>query len=135
MHTIHRVSKNVPRLVCYNFDTREWILIFFGRNVTVAIKRSFTMSPQITCASALPGKTGNTKIALFTRCISALPELNQSLLDFFNLFDSRHILGLLCDSKSCNLCVELGALERGREVGHGAGEVKSRVLQQLDCVS
>jgi len=27
--TIHRVSKNVPPLACYNFDTREWILIFF----------------------------------------------------------------------------------------------------------
>jgi len=53
---------------------------------------------QITRASALPGKTGNTKIAFFTRCISALPEINQSLLDFFNLFDSRLILTLLYDS-------------------------------------
>ena len=26
---IHRVSKNVPPLACYNFDTHEWILIFF----------------------------------------------------------------------------------------------------------
>jgi len=51
------VSQN---LACYNFDIHEWILTFFGRNVTdkVAIKRRFTMSPQITCASALPGKTG-----------------------------------------------------------------------------
>ena len=55
------------------------------------------MPPQITCASALPGKTGNTKITFFTR-ISAFPELNQLLLDFFNLFDSRLILTLLCDS-------------------------------------
>jgi len=32
---IHRVSKNnVPSLACYNFETHEWILIFFGRNVT-----------------------------------------------------------------------------------------------------
>jgi len=31
---LHRVSKNVPPLACYNFDTHEWILIFFGRNVT-----------------------------------------------------------------------------------------------------
>jgi len=28
------LKKNVPPLVCYNFDIREWILIFFGRNVT-----------------------------------------------------------------------------------------------------
>jgi len=56
------------------------------------------MSPQVTCTSALPGKTGNTKIAFFTRCISALPEFNQLLLDFFNLFDSRLILTMLYDS-------------------------------------
>jgi len=27
-------QKNVPPLACYNFDAHEWILIFFGRNVT-----------------------------------------------------------------------------------------------------
>jgi len=27
-------QKNVPPLACYNFDTRERILIFFGRNTT-----------------------------------------------------------------------------------------------------
>jgi len=31
---IHRGSKNVPPLACYNFDPHEWILIFLGRNVT-----------------------------------------------------------------------------------------------------
>jgi len=35
---------------------------------------------------------------IFTRCINALPEFNQSLLDFFSLFDSRLILMLLYDS-------------------------------------
>jgi len=43
------------------------------------------MPPQVTCDSALPGKTENTKIAFFTRCINALPEFNQSLLNFFSL--------------------------------------------------
>jgi len=28
------VSKNVPPLACYNFDTCEQILILFGTNVT-----------------------------------------------------------------------------------------------------
>jgi len=55
------------------------------------------MPPQITCASALPGKTGNTKIAFFTRCIGAFSEFNQSLHDFFNPFESRLILMLLYD--------------------------------------
>ena len=42
-------------------------------------------------------KQGNTKIAFFTRSIGALPEFNQSLHDFFNLFESRLILMLLYD--------------------------------------
>jgi len=29
---IYTVSQKVPPLACYNFDTRERILIFFGRN-------------------------------------------------------------------------------------------------------
>jgi len=29
MLDLHRVSENVPPLACYNFDAREWILIFF----------------------------------------------------------------------------------------------------------
>jgi len=80
-------EKNVPPLACYNFDTREWILIFFDRNATDKVRnqKTFTMPPQITCAFALSGRTGNTKIAFFTCCISALPKLNQLLLDFFNI--------------------------------------------------
>ena len=38
MYTVFQ--KNVPPLVCYNFDTREHILIFFGRNVTNIGKQS-----------------------------------------------------------------------------------------------
>jgi len=34
LYIIHCVSKNVPPLACYSFDAHEWILIFFGRNVT-----------------------------------------------------------------------------------------------------
>jgi len=53
------------------------------------------MPPQITCASALHGKIGKHENCIFH---SALSELNQSLLDFCNLFDSRLILTLLYDS-------------------------------------
>jgi len=54
-------------MACYNFDTHEQILIFFDRNVTdkEAVKRSFNMPPQITCASALPGKMGKHKNHIF----------------------------------------------------------------------
>jgi len=82
------------------------------------------MPPQATCASALPGKTGNTKIAFFSRRINALPEFNQFLLDFFSLFNSRFILTLLYDS--LNLVINvfslgvLGAWFRRKEVERAA---------------
>jgi len=40
---LHRVSKNVPLLACYNFDAHEWILIFFGRNVTDKVGNQKTL--------------------------------------------------------------------------------------------
>ena len=99
MYTVSQ--KNVPPMVCYNFDIRECILIFFGGNVTdkVSSQNTFTMPPQMTCASALPGKRGKHENRIFSVkcCISALPEFNQSLLDFFSLFDSRLIFTLLYD--------------------------------------
>jgi len=54
------------------------------------------MPPQLTCASALPGKTGKHENGIF-HSNALLPEFNQ-LLDFFSLFDSRLILTLLYDS-------------------------------------
>jgi len=41
--TVHRVSKNVSPLACYNFDAHEWILIFFGRNVTGKVGNQKTL--------------------------------------------------------------------------------------------
>jgi len=40
---LHSVSKNVPPLACYNFDTHEWILIFFGRNFTDKVGNQKTL--------------------------------------------------------------------------------------------
>jgi len=40
---LHRVSKNLPPLGCYNFDAHEWILIFFGRNVTDKVGNQKTL--------------------------------------------------------------------------------------------
>jgi len=73
-------------MACYNFDTREQILIFFDSNVTDKVDNQscFNMPPQITCASALPGKTGKHNnhifsvkcciswIVLYAQCTSAL---------------------------------------------------------------
>jgi len=53
-------------------------------------------------------QNGETRKLYFSPkcCISAVPEFNQSLLDFFKLFDSRLALWL---PKSCNQCVQLRA--------------------------
>jgi len=40
---VHRLSENVPPLACYNFDTHEWILIFFGGNVTDEVGNQKTL--------------------------------------------------------------------------------------------
>ena len=64
------------------------------------------------------GKTEKHKNCIFTQiCISALPEFNQSLPDFFNPFDSRLILTLVYDS--LNLVINafsLGLLSAGGTV-------------------
>jgi len=64
-------------------------------------------------------------MAFSLKCsISALPEFNQSLLDFFKLFDSRLILMLLYNST--NLVINafssglLGAWFRRKEVESAA---------------
>jgi len=78
-------------LACRNFDTSEWILIFFGRNVTDKVSSQKTLydATSNNLAFALPGKNRKTRKLHFPLkcCISALPGFNQ-LLDFFNLFDS-----------------------------------------------
>ena len=81
--------------------------------------------------SALCVKRINAKTAFSLKCYaSALPEFNQ-LLDFFNFFDSRLILTLLCDS----LSLAINAFTYWEYWGHGSGERKLIALQQLDCVA
>ena len=60
-------QNNVPPLARYNFDTREHILIFLAEMLPMkqAIKRHFNMPPEVTCTSALPGKTGKHENHIF----------------------------------------------------------------------
>ena len=37
------LKKYVPPLACYNFETQEWILKFFGRNVTDKVGNQKTL--------------------------------------------------------------------------------------------
>ena len=71
---LHRVSKNVPPLACYNFDTREWSLTFFGRNVTdkVGNQKTLYYATSSNLCFSLPGKTGKRENHIFTQsnCVS-----------------------------------------------------------------
>jgi len=82
--------------------------------------------PQITLLLHYLAKLENAKIAFFSLkcCISALPEFNQLLLDFFSLFDSQLTLTLLYDSLNLVIFVFssglLGAWFRRKEVESAA---------------
>jgi len=66
---LHHVSKKVLPSACYKLDTHEWILIFFGRNVTdkVGNDKMLYYVTQVTCASSLPGKMGKCENHIFTQ--------------------------------------------------------------------
>ena len=84
------------------------------------------MSPKITCASVLSGKTGKHENCIFHSLYYCIARM----LDFFSLFDSRLILTLLYDS----LNLVINAFSLGL-LGDGSKERKSRTLQQLDSVA
>ena len=61
-------QKNVPPFsTCYNLDIHGSITIIFGTSVTekVGNQNVLYLPTHLTCASALPGETGNPKIASF----------------------------------------------------------------------
>jgi len=77
--------KNVPPLVCYNFDMCERILTFFGRYVTDKA------SNQKTLYCATPNnlrfctacKTGKHKNRIFTQMLyQYIEEIKERLLEF-----------------------------------------------------
>jgi len=66
---IYTVSqKNVTPLTCYNLDINGSITTIFGTRVTKKVGNQNVLCifpPHLTCASALPGETGNPKIVSF----------------------------------------------------------------------
>ena len=67
---------------------------YFGRNVIGKVSNQKTLyyATSNNLRFCITWQKGKHENYIFTRCISAFPEFNQSLLDFFNLFDSRLIL-------------------------------------------
>ena len=88
----YTVSQKTSHLkLAITFDTHEWILITIGRDVTDKVGKHFNMPLQITCASALPGKTGKNKNHIFhSNAVSV---------------DSAAAVGLCClpERKNCHL--------------------------------
>jgi len=101
---IHRVSKNVPPLACYTTLTyANGFWYFFGRNATNKVSSQNTPYCATSnnlwfCITRQKRETRKLHFSLAVFRGSALPGFNQSLFDFFSLFDSRLILTLLYDS-------------------------------------
>jgi len=105
-------KKRIPPLACYNFDAHERILIFFDRNATDKVSSQnmlyYATSNNLCFCTTLQNGKHESGI-FFTGRISASSELNQLLLDFFSVFDSRLNHAAVWLPKSCNQCVQLGA--------------------------
>ena len=105
MSTLHRVSKNVPPLACYNFDAYEWILIFFGSNVTDKVGNQKTLYYATSnnlcfCATWQNAETRKSHISLnlivlYTQCTCALSSWKKKLSSVMCLITSN----ICCDSK------------------------------------
>jgi len=122
---IHCVSKNVPvpPLVCYNFDTHEHILVFFGRNVTDKVSNQKTLyyaTPNNMCFCTTWQYGETQKSHFFTEMLHQCIARIQLVAPWFlQSFLSGLVLTLLYDS--LNLAIDA----RGCW-GHDSGERKSR---------
>jgi len=87
---MYTVSKNVPPLACYNFDAYQWILIFFGRNVTNKVGNQRTLyyatsSNLYFCTTWQNGETRKSHFSL-DRIVRCLPERKKIVI--CDVFDS-----------------------------------------------
>jgi len=126
------LKKNVQPVACYKFGTHERILTCFRRNAANKVRNQkvlyYTTSNNLCfCISWQNGKCKNCIFHLLYKCIAGIQL--YLLLDFFNLFDSW-LIRCCMTPWILYQCVQLGPFG-----GHGSGERKSRVLQQLDCVA
>ena len=131
---LHRVSKNFPPSVCYNFDTCEQMRFwyFFGRNVTDKVsywKDALLCHLKWRVLLHYLVKRGNTKIAFSLKCcINALPE--------FNLSDSWLVLTLLYDCLNLVINAFSSGLLEGMVQEKGSRERRSSwTVLHAQCTS
>ena len=89
-------QKNVPPLACYNFDAHEWILIFFGRNVSdkVGNQKTFYCASSNNLHFCTTRQNAETRKSYFTQldCVTRTVHLCAIFLKekivICDLFDS-----------------------------------------------
>jgi len=120
---VHRVSKNVPSLGCYSFETWERILIFFGINVTdkVSDQKTYcyaTSNNLCFCTTWQNAETRKSHFHLNAVLVHCLNSTSCLISSIFLTHDSH--------SRCCMTpCVQpaglLGASFRRKEVESAAG--------------
>ena len=83
-------QKNVPPLACYNFDAHKWILIFLAQMLRLkqAIKRRFTMPPQITWQNAETRKSHFTQLDCVTHTMHLCAIFLKENIVIYDVSDS-----------------------------------------------
>jgi len=92
-----------------------------------------TSSNVCFCTTCGNGETRKSHFFSLKCCISALPEFNLSVLDFFSLFDLRLTLTLLYDSLNLVISALSSGLLGGVCMVQEKG-IESREPQQLDLL-
>jgi len=112
----HRVSKKTSHLWLVITSTHVngfWYFVAEMLPIKQAVKRHFTMPPQVTCASALPGKMGKHKNCFFTQmlyqCIARIHPVAAWFLQFYWLVSHTHAAVWL--PKSCNQYVTFSLVQ------------------------
>jgi len=128
------LKKNVLPLACYNFDTREQIWIFFGRNVTDKVrdqKMLYYATSNNLCFCTTHWNEETWKLHFHSNAVLVHCRIQLVAVWFLQYFWlTTHAHAAVWLPRSCNQCVHFRAVG-----GHGSEERKSRALQQLDCVA
>jgi len=111
---VHRVAKIVPPLGCYNFETYDRILIFFGRNVTnkVSTQKTYYYATANDLCFCTIWQNRENENRIFTQmqyyCIAWIQPAVWFLQSFWL---TTHTHAAVWLPKSCNQCAQLGAVE------------------------
>jgi len=92
-------KKSIPPLACYNFDAREWVFIFFGRNVTDEVGNQKTLYYATSnnlcfCTTFKNVETWKSHfslnwIVLYTQCTYALSSWKKKMSSVMCLIASN----------------------------------------------